>query len=169
MHFILLPFIILSALGLGLSLWSHVASVMNDPQPLGPWAWGLHIGIFAVWLPVVFVSRRMTEGCDRKDFWKFALRGCPAWMRWLTFGFFGYAFVNFALFMLAPREGKAVGKHRLFEDAPASVVRGFSGHWMAFYAAAFSTLYSAAVISIREGSVKMTPVDQADELDEQIA
>jgi hypothetical protein len=51
---------------------------------------------------------------------------------------FVYAVVNFILFMVTTSgQPKPVG------PAPASVLRGFSGHWMAFYAAAFSTLYSA--------------------------
>ena len=168
MHRILLPVIIVSAVGLILSVWAHLSAVMGSTQPLGPWAWLLHLGIFAVWIPTVLVSHRMTRGCDRKDVWKIAMRGCPTWLRWLTYGFFWYAFVNFLLFAMAPHEGEAGGKPRLFEDAPPSVWRGFSGHWMVFYAAALSTLYSAAVISVREGVGKKTCKKSSDELDELI-
>ena len=66
------------------------------------------------------------------------LQGSPDWMRYMVYGFFGYALLNFALFMTkAPTGGTGV-------NPPAAVWRGFSGHWMAFYSAALAILYSAA-------------------------
>jgi hypothetical protein len=47
---------------------------------------------------------------------------------------FAYALLNFFLFMSAPPHTTGV--------APPSVLRGFSGHWMIFYAVAFATFYS---------------------------
>ena len=68
------------------------------------------------------------------------LRGALDWMRYMVYGFFGYAFLNFALFMAKAPSGHA-------EGIPAIVWRGFSGHWMLFYSAALATLYSAATAS----------------------
>ena len=64
-----MPFLVLAVIGLILSLVSHTAAVLGQPQPLGPAAWGLHIGIFVVWLPAVIVSNRLTgdfKVSDRK-------------------------------------------------------------------------------------------------------
>jgi hypothetical protein len=57
-------------------------------------------------------------------------------MRWLTYRFFGYAAVNFILFIF-------MGPARTSSAATSPVVLGFSGHWMAFYSAAVAIFYSA--------------------------
>jgi hypothetical protein len=58
-------------------------------------------------------------------------------MRYMVYGFFGYAIINFLLFIaVAPSGGHGA-------NPPTVVWRGFSGHWMAFYSAAFAILYSA--------------------------
>ena len=138
---ILLPFIALSAIGFVLSVAAHLAAVTGSPIPFGKAVWALHIGIFVVWLPTVLVSIRLTRGARRKDFWKIALVGCPKWMRTALYVIFGYAILNFVLFIATiPSHRQPPG------DAPPQVVRGFSGHWMVFYGAAFATLYSASVV-----------------------
>ncbi|MEW6352189.1 MAG: zinc ribbon domain-containing protein [Thermodesulfobacteriota bacterium] len=136
MRTLLVPFIVLAAVGLLASLMVHFCAVLGIPNPLGPAAWGLHVGIFAVWIPAVIVSQRMTKGSNRADFWKDALRGCPPWMKVITLVFFVYALGNFAWFFL-----KTVGL-RASETPESAVFRGFSGHWMAFYSAAVAILYS---------------------------
>jgi hypothetical protein len=142
MAILLVPFICLAMLGLVLSLIAHVSALLGMPQPLGSAAWGLHIGIFVVWLPAVITANRLVKDFRQKDFWKAALRGCPAWLRWLTYAFFAYAIINFVTFIVvAPR-----GKQDPAAPTPPVVFRGFSGHWMAFYSAAAAILYSALVV-----------------------
>jgi hypothetical protein len=102
--------------------------------------WYLHIGIFVVWIPAILVSSRTTKDFKQKDFWKAALRGCPPWMKHLTYLFGGYAIINFLIFIYLERSGTGHGENDLIK------LRGFSGHWMAFYSAAMSTLYSATQI-----------------------
>ena len=144
---LLVPFFCLAVVGLVLSIIAHLFAVFGLPQPLGSAAWSLHVGIFVVWLPAVLVSQRLVRDFKQKDFWKAALRGCPVWMRWMTFGFFGYAFVNFALFIAhAPSKGHPT------DGTPAVVFRGFSGHWMAFYSAAAAILYSAIATNRRDSA-----------------
>ena len=143
---ILIPFLLLAVLGLILSIVSHVAAIAGAPQPLGEEAWALHIGIFVVWIPAVIVANRLSRDVKQKDLWKAVLRGCPPWMRWMTYGFFAYAVINFAIFFAsAPRRGAAIGA-----GAPPEVFRGFSGHWMAFYSAAAAILYSAISVTNRD-------------------
>jgi hypothetical protein len=60
-------------------------------------------------------------------------------MKYMVYGFFGYAMINFLLFMAKAPTGKSGGP-----NPPAAVWKGFSGHWMAFYSAALGILYSAA-------------------------
>jgi hypothetical protein len=133
----------LAWVGLALSILSHLAALLGSAGPLGDYAWVLHIGIFVVWLPTVLVAARMSADFENKDTWKAALRGCPRWMRYMTYGFFGYALLNFVVFMItAPKGGSG--------PMPPAVVRGFSGHWMAFYSAAAAVLYSATHISDRD-------------------
>jgi len=131
-------FIAVSAVGLALSLWVHLGAVMGRRVAPEAYFWMLHVGIFVVWFPAVFVSQRLVGNVGRKDFWKVVLKGSPDWMRYLVYGFFGYAVVNFLFFMTkAPKGGSGA-------NPPAVVWRGFSGHWMAFYSAALAILYSAA-------------------------
>jgi hypothetical protein len=125
-----------AAIGLILSCASHFAALFGRTGPLGDHAWLLHIGIFIVWLPTVLVAREMAG--NRGFTWEAVLRGCPAWMKYVVYAFAGYAGVNFIVFVLNAPPKSA------FNGMPPSIVRGFSGHWMAFYAMAMATLYSAA-------------------------
>jgi hypothetical protein len=136
-------FVGLSAVGLILSLWVHFGAVMGRRVARAEYFWILHVGIFVVWFPAVFIAQRRVGNVNRKDFWKVVLKGSPEWMRYMVYGFFGYALLNFALF--AARGGTA-GTSGV--NPPATVWRGFSGHWMAFYSAALAILYSA----VHEGS-----------------
>jgi len=76
---------------------------------------GLHVGIFPLWLPVVLIAQEMTKNSPRKDFWKIAMSGCPVWMKYMASGFFGYAIVNFLLFMFTPTG--SINGHEISYDA----------------------------------------------------
>lgn len=141
----LIAFSALAGLGLVLSLAVHAASLFGIAL-FGGSAFALHVGIFVVWIPTVIIAQRNTREFKRKDFWKAALRGCPSWMKGLTYGFFAYAIVNFAYFFLTTADG---AKHSSPPDA--AILRGFSGHWMAFYSAAMSVLYSSTRVSSDAG------------------
>jgi putative copper export protein len=134
----LYSFAALAAIGLALSVISHVAALFGSP--LGGPIVLLHLGIFAVWLPAIVASRRLTKGFPRKDYWKRGLRGCPAWMRYMVYSLLGYALLNFAIFIVMPLPKGESG------PLPPSGVRIASGLWMAFYAAGAAFLYSTATI-----------------------
>jgi len=141
MEFILTPFMYLAGLGLVLSLIVHISALLGLPSPFGAISWGLHIGIFVVWIPAVIVMNSLVKDFKQKDLWKAALRACPKWMKYLTYFFFGYAILNFVLFVImdiSDGSGKGSGS-----GTPSNVYRGFSGHWMAFYCVAMAILYSA--------------------------
>lgn len=134
MNFLLFPFMLLAAVGFILSVVVHVSALLGLPIPGGDAAWGLHIGIFVVWLPTVLVSTRTARFTNQKDFWKVALSGCPPWMRKALYLVFGYAILNFIIFIFAMKYQAGVPS--------AADFRGFSGHWMVFYGVAFAMLYS---------------------------
>jgi Protein of unknown function (DUF3592) len=130
-------FVFLSATGLVVSLWIHLGAVMGRRVAPEAFFWVLGVGIFIVWLPAVLVAQRLVGSTNRKDFWKVILKGSPDWMRYMVYGFLGYAMLNFLLFMTkAPSGGSG--------NTPAVVWRGASGHWMAFYSAALAILFAAA-------------------------
>ncbi len=134
---LLWPFIVLAAVGLGLSIWVHAGALAGRRVAPEAFFWMLHAGIFVVWIPAVFVSGKLV-GNRRKDYWKVVLRGSPEWMRYMVYGFLGYAMVNFAIFFFQASQGGSGANPRAVEW------RGFSGHWMAFYSAALAILYSAS-------------------------
>jgi hypothetical protein len=134
MKAILYPFLFLAAIGLALSALVHVGAWAGLEPPSA--AMGLHLGIFAVWLPAVIVSHRLARDYKQRDWWRATFRGAPRWFEKAVKVLGAYALVNFAVFLFLSARG----------DGPVSKVnefRGFSGHWMIFYAAAFSILYSA--------------------------
>jgi hypothetical protein len=136
---------VLAATGLTASVIVHVSALLGMPSPLGDKSWVLHIGIFVVWLPAVLVLQPLTREFKQKDLWRAALRGCPKWMRRATWGFCGYAVVNFLVFAVSIRGSSPRGG-----PIPDSVWRGFSGHWMAFYSMAFAIMYSAIHVEQRD-------------------
>jgi len=133
----------LSAIGLLLSITSHLSSLVGLVGPLGDHTWLLPLGIFIVWVPSVIVAHQLKKGVSGEPFWEFVLRGCPPWMRFMFYGFSVYAFVNFALFLLAIALHKSPITGAML---PARMVREFSGIWMAFYAAALVILYSGSTL-----------------------
>jgi len=145
---LLLPLMAYAAVGLVLSMVVHLLSFMGTQAGGMGLFVALHVGIFPLWLPVVLLANKMSGGARRKDLWKAALSGCPAWMKYMTYGFFIYAFVNFALFLATAPTGKPNGG-----APPASVWHGFSGHWMAFYSAGLAIVTSA----YRRGVANLSP------------
>src|SRR5437763_1946395 len=94
-------FVCLSLLGLLLSLFVHINAVMG--KQMSSMFWGLHVGIFVVWFPAVFVAQKQVGKLKGKDFWKLVLKGAPVWMRYMTYILVFYAAVDSLLFMaIAP-------------------------------------------------------------------
>src|SRR5262245_44617656 len=98
MRFLAWSFLVLSVIGLVLSLVTHGMAWLSFDQPLGDAAFILHIGVFIVWIPTVIVASRLTKDTAREERWRVTLRGCPTWMRWTAIGFFVYAIINFTIF-----------------------------------------------------------------------
>jgi hypothetical protein len=125
-------FMVVACLGFVVSLAVHLTSVFGVSLfPREPWF--LHIGIFVVWLPAILCSQALTKEFPQSQTWKAALRGCPKAMQYGLYGVVAYAFLNFALFLVTTAEDSR---------SSAAMIRGFSGHWLVFYYAAFAILFS---------------------------
>jgi hypothetical protein len=140
-------FSLLAFAGFFASLLVHLTTFLGvDPSRYVPWIWGLHIGIFVVFIPMVVAQGRNR----RKDYWQKVFAPMPLWARYLLRALFFYAIINFALFLFLSRGGVPDvrdGKYVLhnhgqvirelsaeeYERQKAYVLRGFSGHWMVFY------------------------------------
>jgi hypothetical protein len=155
-----LIFAVLAAAGLVLSAAVHFSTFAGvDPLDLAPWVWLLHIGIFVVFVPAIFLANRAKAG--KRESLASQFPNAPRWMAWMTGLFFAYAFVNFAVFIFLMREGsphqREDGTYALtdhgrtvreisaeeFHRRQGYVARGFSGHWMLFYSASLVALVSA--------------------------
>jgi hypothetical protein len=136
---LLWPLVALSALGLVLSIWVHVGALMGRQVVPSEYFLMLHVGIFAVFIPAVIAAQKQTSTWRLKRSWREMFPGSPKWMNTMVGIFFGYAVVNFVIFLFRAPSGKQHGP-----ETPPEVWRGFSGHWMLFYSAAFAMLYSAA-------------------------
>jgi len=127
------PVMMLSGVGILLCLsFSLLALTGRHPSLVTPVMFG---GIFVVWVPTIILSNWLTRDFKQKDFWKAALRGCPAWMRTGLWVVIGCVFIAFFLPILF---GKSPG------DSPLT----FTLFPMMFYAVSFCVMYS--LINIEE-------------------
>jgi hypothetical protein len=164
-------FFYLAAGGWVISFIVHLLSFAGiDVAARIPAIWLLHIGIFLVWLPAILFlrrNRRFTQGTYNRGFAlnpvsyvKLLFGNIPRPL--LVIGIFGffYAFVNFLVVMI-PMHGTPDIKdgHYILESKGqlirtlteteyhslrAQILRGFSGHWLAFYGLAMCFLYGPA-------------------------
>lgn len=147
------PIALVALLGFLLSLGVHVTALLGiDVSEKMPFVWGLHVGIFAVFIPFVFSIRKILG--DKPTLIEFR-KLIPGWVATLMFMLMGYTFINFALFMLATEGGSPIihdGKFILqnhghlirelssteYAAFRANELRGFSGHWLMFYFVPFA-------------------------------
>jgi len=142
-----------SLIGFATALIVHIAALMGiNVSDNFPAVWGLHVGIFVVFAPFIFASRK-TLG-PKPTFGQIRA-GFPLWLVVMGMCIFAYALVNFALFMLKTEGGNPSivdGKFVLMDHGSlireltaieystfrANEVRGFSGHWLVFYFVPFA-------------------------------
>jgi hypothetical protein len=134
--------------GLCASLVVHISALMGiDVSQPYPSIWLLHFGIFAVAIPFQQSLKRQLGPTHRLSDYFTIL---PIWATVIEITFALYMPINFALFLIATQgghpafyDGKYVLEHhgRLIRELTqseyhafcANELRGFSGHWMAFY------------------------------------
>lgn len=137
------PFVLLSAVGLGVSLWIHLGAVFGKKVAPAHFFLLLHLGCLVVWLPAVLVASSRVRNSYEKNYWDRVFRGSSAWVKYTVYAFAGYAVVNFLLFFAQAFLDQVSDRPIIIgEGTPALVWRGLSGHWMAFYSGALAILYS---------------------------
>jgi len=138
------PFLVLAVVGLILTLIAHLSMWAGSDNPLTKHYFTLFVGVPVIWLPTILVSHLLTRDAKQKDLGKVCMRGCPAWIRYMSTGFFIYAFISvgFVLFgMYTDIRGGGSG-----DGTPKYLSLGFSGFFMMFYSTATAVLYSATKI-----------------------
>lgn len=139
---------LLAFFGFGCSVVVHLSTFFGlDLTETFPAVWLLHLGIFLVFVPMVFSVRSLGR---RPDFWQKFFAPMPAWIQSIVICLFFYVLVNFVLFFFLMSGGSPSeinGKYVLqthgqmvreltvqeYHQQKAYVLRGFSGHWMIFY------------------------------------
>lgn len=157
--------------GWTLGLIVHLLSLADfDITDKVPFVWVLHIGIFVVWLPTVrdlkkneelmeYQQSRMLNGMNPFGFLKIIFRQTPTWLNTIAIGGLFYAIINFLLFMNSQlgtpeiQDGQYILQNhgqliktlteQEYHHYKANKVRGFSGHWLAFYGLAAAILFSS--------------------------
>jgi hypothetical protein len=127
LNIILLPFMLAAFVGFICSLVVHLAALLGWEAPMQ--AFGLHVGIFVVAIPANIAYTLTRPRHQHHWGWQVQFSGCPAWMKYLAYGLFAYAFFNFFSGILG------------FGFNGGSIMRLFSGHWMLFYWFSFAMLY----------------------------
>ena len=119
------------------SLVAHIGGYAGVSEPYGLNPWPLHAGAIIIWFPAALVMRKLTIGTAGQASLKIIMRGCPVWVSKTFYVVFAYALASFAFFWIT-------GFFGLVDSDNSGVVRGFSGHWMIFYFAAFAVFLSYA-------------------------
>lgn len=155
--------------GWTLGLIVHLLSLADiDITDKVPFIWVLHIGIFVVWLPTVLDLNKNEELREYQqsgklnkmnpvEFFKIIFRQTPNWLAIIAIGGFFYAIINFMLFVISHHGTPDIqdGQYILhnhgqllktlteqeYHHFKANEVRGFSGHWIAFYGLAAAVLF----------------------------
>lgn len=121
-----------------LSIIVHTLSIIGPEDILSDidaFVWILHGGAILLFFPLMWCSHTMINRTQEKNFWAAVLKNCPFWLKKMANFFFLYAIINFILFIKS-------GKVENDGSTPASVFKGFSGHWMAFYSIEVAVFYS---------------------------
>lgn len=82
-------------LGLAIALMTHLLSLAGVWSPSETFMSVLTGGALVVALPGVLGLNELAGGVARREFWRTALRGCPDWMRRMTYGVLLYAVAHF--------------------------------------------------------------------------
>jgi hypothetical protein len=155
--------------GWTLGLIIHLLSLADfDISDITLFVWILHIGIFVVWFAAIldlkkneeFKAYKHSEISNRLNplsFFKIIFRQIPTWLIIIAIVGFFYAVINFILFMTSQLGVPDIkdGQYVLYNHGQliktlteqeyyhykANEVRGFSGHWLAFYGFAAAVLF----------------------------
>ncbi len=142
-----------------------------------PFVWLLHIGVFVVWIPAIIEMKNNEELREYKKsgvlnrmkpfgFFKIIFKETPTWLKTIAIGGFFYAIINFIwcfIFHLGipdiwdgeyilHNHGQLIKTltEQEYNHYKANELRGFSGHWLAFYGFAAAILFPSNKIDNNE-------------------
>ena len=122
---------LVAAVGFVASVACHITGWLQVEPIGGKRVFVLHIGILVLWFPLVMMANRTMPKPGRGNV-EHLMAELPKWARNAVSVLFVYALLNFAYFIYCTNQ---YPKHKV----PFSVeLRGFSGHWMVFYSAAWT-------------------------------
>jgi len=128
----------LAVIGFVLSVSVNVGAVTSRWTPPS-YFWALHVGIFVVSFPALFVAQRRVGDTNRKDFWKVVLKGAPDWMKYFLYALFAYgAAIDIPSWIRAVQQTSGPPQSSGFGSWTV-----FSAIWMVFYWASFTILHAA--------------------------
>lgn len=152
-------FFYLALLGWFLSLAAHLKALAGvDVAAQMPYVWGLHVGIFAVFIPAILKLRKNEEfkqlpkqaffvRMNPVNTFRIMFKDTPDWFAFIALAGFVYALFNF-LYLVLPigdfLHGRAIDTTSLLPNShvpDATSIRLFSGHWIAFYGISAAILY----------------------------
>ncbi|TCJ14252.1 hypothetical protein EPD60_09625 [Flaviaesturariibacter flavus] len=150
-----------------LAILVHIGSIAGfDVGDKVPFIWLLHLGIFIVWIPTILSIRNNEEVAAYQKqevkrplgIFKIIFKRTPIWLTIISVLGFYYAVANFFLFAISQQGSvgfingqRALHNHgriikilseQEYHHYQANEIRGFSGHWIAFYGIATAVLFS---------------------------
>jgi hypothetical protein len=137
-------------LALCVAIVVHAATFTSySMSPSNPLFWILHIGIFPLFIPMVFGLRKWSQtqtgpfGFKSSRLrWRELLVYFPTWVPKAVVILFVYVMINFLLavsHLPAGGHASAAAMQSMDPEQGRYLVRAFSGHWLVFYTA--PTLY----------------------------
>jgi len=146
------------------SLLANLSAIADfDAMEKFPFIWFLHIGIFIVAFTAIFVLKQTPELQDQQirsnplNVLGTLIKGTPYWLIAIAVAGFIYAGINFSLFASSQigspeiKDGQFIlQEHGQFIKTiteqeyyhyKANTIRGFSGHWIAFYGIGLVVLF----------------------------
>ena len=167
-----------------LALIAHLISLAGfDITEKVPFVWILHIGCIFVLSLAILNRKKYDDTSDFKEsvlleklndigLYTISFKHTPNWMRLITIGGLIYAFFNFMSFMYTQPGSPEIqnGNYVLLShDQPlktltkqeyhhykANEIRGFSGHWIAFYGIAVSLLFPSDLATRNKQQIPKT-------------
>lgn len=159
-------FFFFAVIGWSIGLVVHLLSLFDyDVAEVFPFVWILHVGAILIMFPAIIelkktVPVRQVNGRllgTSRGFYTHVFKNAPRWLSIIVGLCFAYAIVNFILFITSQLGTAEIqgGQYVLtshgkilktlteeeFHHVKANMLRGFSGHWILFFAAAAAILY----------------------------
>lgn len=127
--------LVLCYVGMAVSVAVHVLALILDRTVPTFLVLALHVGIVIVGVPTTVRMRHLVNSRYSNDFGRFLWSRTPPWLRWLTWGAFGYFVLVFLRFAATHQASPTV-----VSVLPSATLVMFSAGWLSAYAILASCL-----------------------------